>query len=88
MRRVRGHPMSDPKIIPAGPNDYPWHEMHGEVQIRMAVFDRERGWLVTRRSIVRHGIIPTIERDEGLEESVVLEVKGGLRALKHAWKKR
>jgi hypothetical protein len=68
------------------PNYWPWPELPGMVQVRMAVWDPERGWLTTRRGIVVHGPIPTIESPD-IEEHLMYEVKGGLRAMQHAWKK-
>ena len=58
------------------PNEYPWYEREGEVQMRMAVWDDRIGWTTTRTSLVCRDHLPTTEM-------VALDARGMLAAIKH-----
>ncbi len=66
-----------------GPNQYPWHELHGFVQIRLAVWDRQRGWLTTRPGF-SHGPYPDMDGPD-LEERTSFWLKTSIRVLRHRW---
>lgn len=75
-------------LIPHHPNDYPWIELHGAIQMRMAVFDKERGWLICRNSIacVKSTHYLDDEDEVSVAEAVTHEAKSMLRSMSHRWK--
>ena len=75
-----------PSDYPMGPGDAAteavgFHKMDGMIQLVMAVWVPGKGWLHTRRGIVRHGIIHPPTEDE-----IVLEARGAYRAITHRLK--
>ncbi len=61
----------------------------GEVQLVLRVYvDDRRGFMETRHSVIRggrHGETPMISMElEALEETLAIELRGGLRAMKAA----
>lgn len=64
--------------------DAHWARWHGYLQLRLAVWDEKRGWLITRPGI-SHGPIPMMQHPEHLEEDLIFLLKPGLRALQHRW---
>ena len=61
-----------------------WARWHGYLQLRLAVWDEQRGWLITRPGI-SHGPTPMMQHPETLETDVIFLVKTSLRAIKHCW---
>jgi hypothetical protein len=58
------------------------------IQVRLAVFVPGKGLLETRRGLIyggRHGPAPMIE-DEASDETILLETKTALRALRHHYR--
>jgi len=76
---------------PGHPSQMSWPEIDGMVQVVMAVYVKGEGWLWTRRGMIyggRHGEPPTIEKpEEALFDIVALEVKTGLRAMRHTYQR-
>ena len=69
-----------------GPYAVGWPEIPGMVQMTLAVFVPNRGWLTTKRSVIyggRHGPPPMIDDDaEEIENIMRHELRSGLRAMK------
>lgn len=65
--------------------------VHGMIQVLMAVWDEERGWLTTKRGVIyggRHGEPPMIEdQPEKIAAIIQPEVATGLRALQKGWRR-
>lgn len=63
-----------------------WPEIPGMVQMVLATFVPDKGWLVTKRSAIyggRHGRPPLIEDTEGAIVDVMApELRSGIRAMK------
>jgi len=64
--------------------DAHWARWHGFLQIRLAVWDEKRGWLITRPGI-SHGPLPIMDHPETLEDDIVFLAKTSLRAITHRW---
>jgi hypothetical protein len=65
--------------------DAQWARWHGYLQVRLAVWDEKRGWLITRPGI-SHGPLPLMDvRPETHEEDVIFLAKSSLRAITHRW---
>jgi hypothetical protein len=70
-------------------NPYGFRPFHGQVQMVMGVWDEQRGWLTTRRSMIyggRHGEPPMIERDDAVS-IIESEAGNGFRAMQTSWRK-
>lgn len=74
------------------PNDEPWAAVHGVIQMRMAVYDRERGWVVSRNSIACVKSTVFIEneyRDEyTVDEFVSMQARALLRSIRKRWEEK
>jgi hypothetical protein len=64
--------------------DAHWARSHGLLQLSLAVWDEQRGWLLTRPGI-SHGPLPMMQHPDHLEEDLIYLVKTSLRAIQHRW---
>lgn len=82
-------PLPEEARVNHGYESPPMHPVPGLFQMVLAVYDRERGWITTKRSIIyggRHGDAPWVDLPlEDIEKVMSIELRTGIRAIKYAW---